>query len=139
MIKYFPKKFSWLLKFFLINFFFGKFLWLWKISMTVEKFIDQFFCRKFFRSNFLWKFSLTVKNFLDRIFCTTFLWSKFFVSLTMENLLDYEKTPWIRKISLTVENLLSWLQKIITLLILKPLWHIFLVWNRNLVHLPFLG
>ena len=98
-------KSPWLWKISLINFFTenflvcGKFPWsnfLWKISLTVENFLTQIFCRKFSElwkiswSNYLWKISLTVENSLDQFFLRK-------ISLTVENLFDQifcEKCPW---------------------------------------------
>ena len=123
---------------------------LWKISLTVENFFDQTYCGEFSCgkppwSHILCKIILTVEKVLDQIFSRKLPWSIFVensvdeiffwkVTWTAKKFLDQQKLSllWksflIRKISLTVENfLLSWLQKIIGLIIFKPLRPIFLM------------
>ena len=86
--------------------FFGKFPWwnfsLWKISLAVENFLDQFFHRKF---PCLWKISLIkffVENFLDckkfpySNFLSKIFWTveNFLIKFFMENFLDCGKLSW---------------------------------------------
>ena len=80
-----------------------KIYWLWKsylIKCCVENFLG---CGKFSWSNILWKIFLTPWKSLGQRFCGKLTWSIFFV--IKENYLNYGKTPWSRKITLTVEML----------------------------------
>ena len=68
--------------------------WLWKLSLTVENFLDY--------GKFPWlqKISLTVESFLD---CERFSWL-WKVSLIVENFLDCRKIPYCKKF--------HWLEKL---------------------------
>ena len=118
-----------LMKFFLENFFVESFL-------TVENFLDQTFCWIFPWSILLWKTSLAMENFLNQIFCgkfpwLNFLWDIFLIKCFVENFLDQRKFPWpwknseIKEIFLDCGKRTLLTAKIISLIILKRLRHIF--------------